>query len=85
MDCADFATQDAAQRYFDSLGGSPSNNVDDLDGNRNGKACEDISDDGDNQDVTVNVIVDDGSKATNSGTQVTDVPKGSAQTGEGDR
>jgi hypothetical protein len=32
-DCNDFETQEEAQQYFDSQGGSPSNNVDDLDGN----------------------------------------------------
>jgi hypothetical protein len=39
-DCADFATKDDAQRYFLSQGGSPSNNVDALDNNHNGIACE---------------------------------------------
>jgi hypothetical protein len=38
--CADFATQAAAQAYFNSKGGSKTNNVDNLDPNRNGIACE---------------------------------------------
>jgi len=40
-DCPDFATQTEAQDYFDSQGGSPSNNVDRLDRDRDGIACED--------------------------------------------
>jgi hypothetical protein len=39
-DCADFPNQPAAQRYFQSDGGSASNNVDHLDPNHNGLACE---------------------------------------------
>ena len=38
--CADFSTQAAAQAYFNSKGGSRTNNVDNLDPNRNGIACE---------------------------------------------
>lgn len=42
-DCTrDFSTQPQAQRYFDSHGGSRSNNYDGLDRNRNGKACESL-------------------------------------------
>lgn len=39
-DCSDFATQADAQAYFDSQGGSPTNNVDDLDRDHDGIACE---------------------------------------------
>ena len=39
-DCADFSSQAAAQHYFDSRGGSPSNNVDNLDGDGDGIVCE---------------------------------------------
>jgi hypothetical protein len=39
-DCADFATQSDAQRYFELDGGSREENVDYLDLNRNGVACE---------------------------------------------
>ncbi|MFN8590491.1 MAG: excalibur calcium-binding domain-containing protein [Thermomicrobiales bacterium] len=39
-DCADFASQAEAERYFLHDGGSPDNNVDHLDLNRNGIACE---------------------------------------------
>jgi excalibur calcium-binding domain-containing protein len=38
--CADFKTQAEAQSYFNSKGGSKTNNVDNLDPNRNGIACE---------------------------------------------
>src|SRR2546429_425980 len=38
--CADFATQQDAQAYFEAHGGSASNNVDNLDPNGNGIACE---------------------------------------------
>jgi hypothetical protein len=41
-DCADFATQAEAQAYFDSKGGSPENNVDQLDENGDGIPCEDL-------------------------------------------
>lgn len=39
-DCPSFDSQAQAQRFFDQHGGSPSNNVDDLDRNNNGEACE---------------------------------------------
>jgi micrococcal nuclease len=39
-DCADFATHAQAQTYFTSKGGSASNNVDRLDNNHDGIACE---------------------------------------------
>lgn len=38
-DCSDFSTQAEAQRYFESQGGSPTNNVDRLDANGDGIAC----------------------------------------------
>jgi hypothetical protein len=80
-DCPDFATQDQAQSYFESIGGSRTNDADRLDENHNGVACEDFFDDGDDQNAAVTPTGDDGSKATTSGNQVTDVPEGSAQTG----
>jgi excalibur calcium-binding domain-containing protein len=40
--CSDFQTQPQAQRYFDSHGGSPSNDVDGLDRDHDGVACEDL-------------------------------------------
>lgn len=42
-DCADFPSQVAAQAYFLSKGGSKTNNVDNLDANHNGIACETYS------------------------------------------
>jgi len=39
-DCKDFATQADAQRYFLSKGGSATNNVDRLDADHDGTACE---------------------------------------------
>jgi len=39
-DCADFVTQEQAQAYFESLGGSPRNNVDRLDNDHDGIPCE---------------------------------------------
>lgn len=38
--CDDFATQAEAQAYFEANGGSATNNVDGLDRNRDGVACE---------------------------------------------
>lgn len=40
--CSDFSTQEAAQDYFDSRGGSPTNNVDGLDRDHDGIACESL-------------------------------------------
>jgi hypothetical protein len=40
MDCADFKNQNEAQRYFENDGGSTRNDVDHLDTNHNGVACE---------------------------------------------
>ena len=39
-DCSDFSSQAAAQAYFDRNGGSPSNNVDRLDADGDGRVCE---------------------------------------------
>jgi hypothetical protein len=39
-DCADFSTHEEAQAYFESKGGSATNNVDRLDGDHDGLACE---------------------------------------------
>ena len=41
--CDDFTTRDEALRYFESQGGSPANNVDGLDNNHDGIACESLS------------------------------------------
>jgi hypothetical protein len=40
FDCADFGSQAAAERYFAADGGSVRKNVDHLDSNHNGIACE---------------------------------------------
>ena len=39
-DCTDFNTQAEAQSYFDRMGGGPNNNVDRLDADGDGRACE---------------------------------------------
>jgi hypothetical protein len=39
-DCADFSSQAEAQAYFDANGGSTTNNVDNLDADHDGQACE---------------------------------------------
>jgi hypothetical protein len=39
-DCADFSSQAEAQAYFDANGDSPTNNVDNLDADHDGQACE---------------------------------------------
>jgi micrococcal nuclease len=39
-DCSDFSVQDEAQTYFEGKGGSPTNNVDRLDSDSDGIACE---------------------------------------------
>jgi len=41
-DCSDFATHAEAQDYFQSKGGSPTNNVDKLDSDHDGLACESL-------------------------------------------
>lgn len=41
-DCPDFRNRAAAQTYFDAAGGSRLNNVDGLDRDRDGLACEDL-------------------------------------------
>lgn len=41
-DCGEFADQAAAQRFFVSHGGSPAYNFDDLDGNGDGIACNEL-------------------------------------------
>lgn len=41
-DCADFATHTQAQTYFTNKGGGPSNNVDRLDNDHDGIACENL-------------------------------------------
>ena len=41
-DCADFSSQAEAQAYFEAHGGSPTNNVDNLDADHDGQACEDL-------------------------------------------
>jgi len=41
-DCSDFATHAEAQAYFVSKGGSPTNNVDRLDADHDGSACESL-------------------------------------------
>ncbi|MBH8600219.1 thermonuclease family protein [Thermoactinomyces sp. CICC 23799] len=41
-DCSDFSSQAEAQRYFEAKGGSPSNNVDGLDRDHDGIACESL-------------------------------------------
>lgn len=41
-DCSDFATQEESQSYFESKGGSPTNNVDRLDSDHDGSACESL-------------------------------------------
>jgi GrpB-like predicted nucleotidyltransferase (UPF0157 family) len=40
--CSDFSTQQQAQQFFDSYGGSPSNDVDGLDRDHDGVVCEDL-------------------------------------------
>jgi opacity protein-like surface antigen len=40
-DCPDFASHEEAQAYFEANGGSPTNNVDRLDADGDGLACED--------------------------------------------
>lgn len=52
-DCGDFDSQQEAQDFFDENGGSPDNNVDRLDADGDGEACEDFSfsaDDADDAD-----------------------------------
>ena len=39
-DCSDFNTQEQAQSYFEAKGGGPDNNVDRLDSDGDGRACE---------------------------------------------
>ncbi len=48
-DCDHFSTQRQAQRYFERHGGSPSNNVDRLDADGDGRACESLPGGGSNR------------------------------------
>jgi hypothetical protein len=41
-DCADFSSHVSAQAYFEAKGGSAANNVDDLDRDHDGIACESL-------------------------------------------
>ncbi len=41
-DCKDFSTHSQAQSYFNAKGGSPSNNIDNLDADHDGVACESL-------------------------------------------
>lgn len=41
-DCSDFATQAEAQAYFESKGGGPGRDVDDLDSDGDGRVCESL-------------------------------------------
>ena len=41
-DCSDFDTQAQSQSYFDRMGGGPNNNVDRLDADGDGRACESL-------------------------------------------
>jgi hypothetical protein len=41
-DCPDFDSQEGAQDFFEDNGGSPDNNVDELDADGGGEACEDL-------------------------------------------
>lgn len=83
--CADFATQRDAQRWYEEH--RRDQDVEVLDGNHNQIVCETIYDDVtvtvQEVDITNTVVVttDDGSTANVSGSQVTEVPDGSAQTG----
>jgi len=47
-DCDDFDTQEEAQEYFESQGGSANTNVDGLDGDGDGIACESLPGGGNN-------------------------------------
>jgi hypothetical protein len=42
INCSDFPTHAAAQRWFDQHGGSPSHDVAGLDGDHDGRACESL-------------------------------------------
>ena len=42
MDCSDFSVQDEAQTYFESKVGSSTNNIDRLDADGDGIACESL-------------------------------------------
>ncbi|HEY1712061.1 MAG TPA: HNH endonuclease family protein, partial [Solirubrobacteraceae bacterium] len=42
VNCSDFATHAAAQRWFTAHGGSAANDVAGLDGNHDGTACQDL-------------------------------------------
>jgi hypothetical protein len=46
-DCSDFTFQEQAQRFFERHGGSRANNVDGLDRDRDGVACESLPSEGD--------------------------------------
>lgn len=89
LDCVDFGgDQGAAQDYFDQNGGSPSNNVDNLDADNDGIPCEGLgggggsSDDGGATDDTasedVSATDDTGSEAADDTTELPDTGTGPA-------
>lgn len=90
-DCGDFPSQAAAQAFFLANGGSALRNINGLDGNHNGIACENTVygpatvvvpvPSSPVTSKTVNPTADDGSVASTSGSQVSEVPSGSASTG----
>lgn len=79
-DCRDFPSQAAAQAYFTSIGGSATNNADDLDANHNGIACEDY-----NYATagTAGSSTAGASGSTAGPSQVSVVPSGGVEAGDG--
>lgn len=66
-DCKDFSYQEEAQNYFISQGGSSTKNVDNLDADNNGIACESLSDLDTNGDGEIFNFLEN-TKASNSTT-----------------
>jgi multidrug efflux pump subunit AcrA (membrane-fusion protein) len=77
--CADFATQADAQAFFESHRSATQPDPDRLDANNNGIACENPADEVVSH--TVIPLQDNGSTAVTSGSEITQVPQGSVQTG----
>lgn len=71
-DCDDFTSQKEAQKYFEGDGGSKSNNVDRLDRNRNGIACEDYKYSGGSDDKGDSDTDNNDSGNNNSGNDKSD-------------
>jgi hypothetical protein len=82
-DCRDFVSQSAAQSYFTAIGGSATNNADDLDANHNNIACEDYNYGTSGGASIAGASGGSGQSPAAGPAQVSTVPSGGVNTGDG--